>query len=975
MLDVQVQVLSVDTGDFYSNREAMLHWLNHKLRIERNELKKKEDDIANKLFEHGVDKDDLTSILNYEFDFESLDDGFTLSELGEEYCKVIELIKLKNKKIKESKNKLLKLLSNKVESNVTTNGTHHIRELRNLNPSGDKINIYKYAKEPFNDKKIISVFDSAFTRMIGAKQDELNEDFMVVQVYYFDIIKDLIYHGFTYKGEKYIYFTSSAGQIRTKKTVFIKESVWKKYEKTIMCGLTIDSINAKGGNNPNKHLAYMALTNSATDVWEEFDIDKTIVINDFETDVHGTYDLVDDADYSIKRVTGYVPITHTDGAGMMLPCAFGKEQKNQMVRLPWIKGLLGVFDFKKFIEVNNCSSKITDIYGKTWDIIEDDIQVIFTKSQTKMWKYYDSWEQYKECYKYYNCTAGYTNKEEDKIKDATINYQMLQTLTEATDDEIDKVISKSNNKLKNLCSSVESMKSAFGITPDTCVDNMTYLQRAINLYPDLMNDEWLKIILRQIKDSMVKNYKAGSLSIDGKYTFLLPDFYAACEYWFMNNKNPNGLLNDKEVFCWLFRKSKELDCLRSPHLYKEHAIRSNSAWNGDKEKQQQIREWFDTDAIYTSCNDLISKVLQFDVDGDKSLVVADKNIINIAKNSMNDIVPLYYNMRKASPIQLNNKSIYDGLNAAFIGGNIGIYSNNISKIWNSDIFVNGSIEEKQNAIDLIKLLCMENNFVIDFAKTLYKPERPSYIHDKITSFTNKKLPHFFTYAKDKVIDQVEDINNSLVNKLESKIVNPRINSRGIGLKQIDYTKLVSNPDIECRVVFNKNGKINEELSDPMIVKYYELNQQYHFKVNMECAELTRGDLLSNTQYKQDLFFKRIANEIRFELSQFGYSESEIVDILVKFLYYVKPSKHKSVLWFCYGKQIFENIERNIKSKTKIIQCVDCGKWIEVDIKDNETCRCKECYSEYRRIYYREKKREQRQKLKMSTAQNISTNNQ
>ena len=69
-----------------------------------------------------------------------------------------------------------------------------------------------------------------------------------------------------------------------------------------------------------------------------------------------------------------------------------------------------------------------------------------------------------------------------------------------------------------------------------------------------------------------------SLSINGKYTFLLPDFYAACEYWFMDNKNPNGLLSDKEVFCWLFRKVKELDCLRSPHLYKEHAIRNNIAY-------------------------------------------------------------------------------------------------------------------------------------------------------------------------------------------------------------------------------------------------------------------------------------------------------------------------------------------------------------------------------------------------------------
>jgi hypothetical protein len=975
-LDIQVQILSVDTGNFYSNREALLHWLNHKLRIERSELKKKEKDIIDKLFKYGICESDLKTILNNEYDFNLLDDSDFLHKLAKEYKNTTDLIKLKNEKIKESKNKLLKLLSNKININETTNGKHHVRELRNLNPSGGKKDVFKYANEPFNDKKIISVFDSAFTRMIGAKQDELSEDFMVIQVYYFDIIKDLIYHGFTYKGEKYIYFTSSAGQIRTKKTVFIKESVWKQYEKTIMCGLTMDSINKKGGNNPNKHLAYMALTNSATDVWEEFDIDKSIVIDDFETDVFGTYDLVDDVDYSIKRVSDYVPITHTDGAGMMLPCAFGKEQKNQMVRLPWIKGLLGVFDFKKFIEVNGCSSKIEDIYGKTWDIIEDDIQVIFTKSQTKMWKYYDSWEQYKEYYKFYNCTAGYTNKEEDKIKDATINYQMLQTLTEASDRDIDNIIKKSNDKLKNLCSSVQSMKSAFGIAPDSCEDNMTYLQRAIKLYPDLMNDEWLKIILRQIKDSMVKNYKAGSQSINGKYTFLLPDFYAACEYWFMNNKSPNGLLNDQEVFCWLFRKSEELDCLRSPHLYKEHAIRKNIACNEYKERQRQVRDWFATDAIYTSCKDLISKILQFDVDGDKSLVVADDSIIEAAKKSMIDIVPLYYNMRKASPIQLNNKTIYDGLNAAFVGGNIGIYSNNISKIWNSDIFINGSDKDKQNAVDLVRLLCMENNFVIDFAKTLYKPERPSFIHDKITSFTNKKLPHFFTYAKDKTIDQVEDINNSFVNKLEYKIINPRINSRSIGLKQIDYTKLVTNPNIECRVIFNKNGKINEELSDPMIVKYYELNQKYHFKVNMECSELTRGDLLSNTQYKQDLFFKRIANEIRFELSKFDYCESEIVDILVKLLYHVKPSKHKSVLWFCYGRSIFENIEKNIRPKTKIIQCVDCGEWFETSIFDSATCRCSDCLTQYKKTLKKEQNRRAYEKRKgLSSYPLTSVNNQ
>lgn len=945
-LDVQVQILSVDTGNFYSNKEARLHWANHKLRAERNRLvnggtiisangKTKRTIVGLKEVESEITKCGATISELEEAAKDESGLGFVkfgdnqeiLFKLYDHYCLLKNLISIKNKAIKKTKDDLLKLLENKINANIESNGAHHIRALR---------------ENQVSDKNVISVFDSSFTRMIGAKQDELCEDFMVVQVYYFDVIKDLIYYGFTYKGEKYIYFTSSAGQIRTKKTVFIKESVWKQYEKTIMCGLTIDAINKKGGNNPNKHLAYMALTNSATDVWNEFDIDKTIVVDDFETNVYGTYDLVDDVDYSIKRISDYVPVPHTDGAGMMLPCM----GKNRMVRLPWVKGLLGSFDYVKFIEENNCSPIIKDIYGKEHDVIAEDIQIIFTKSQFKMYKYYDSWEQYKEYYKKYGCSAGYTNLEEDKIKDATINYQMLQTLTDITEDEINAIIDKSNSKLNNLCSSVSSMKSAFGITPYN--DNMTHLQQAINLYPDLMNDEYIKVTLREIKNSMVKRFKSGSLSVNGKYTFILPDLYAACEYWFMGNENPKGLLDDGEVFCWLFRKYDKLDCLRSPHLYREHAVRINTACNKNKERQEAIRKWFGTDAIYTSCHDLISKILQFDVDGDKSLVVADETIVPIAERNMNGIVPLYYNMKKASPVQLNNQTIYDGLNAAFVGGNIGIYSNNISKIWNSEVFISGTEEEKQEAIDLIKLLCMENNFVIDYAKTLYKPERPKHLHEKITAFTKGNVPHFFVYAKDKLDTQVEDVNESFVNKLDYKIVNPRINSRSIGLKSIDYKMMVSNPNIKCRAVFDKFGKINEELSDPMIVKYFELNNKYHFKVNMQCADMLKGELLNNTQVKQDLFFKRIAIEIREELSKFGYTDSEIADILVKLLYHTKPSSHKSVLWFCYGKYIVENIKNNFKPTTKVIQCVDCGEWFEVGTKDSRTCRCEDCSNEHKK---------------------------
>ena len=916
-LEKQIQIYSVDTGSFYSNNELALHKKNHRLRSQRRMLVEESWNIESKFLKLGVSKDDICKL-----DEDYAEDIGMLDELRR-YRDVRKWVQIKNDNIRKSKDRLLALLANKVEENIRTNGKNHVRELRD---------------DAVSEKNVISVFDSYFTRTIGAEPDELCEDFMVVQVYYFDVIKDLIYHGFMYKGEKYVYFTSSAGQIRTKKTVFIKESVWKKYEKTIMCGLTIDDINAKGGNNPNKHLAYLALANSATDVWEEFDIDKTIVIDDFETDVFGTYDLVDDSDYSIKRVSDYVPIPHTDGAGMMLPCM----GKNRMIRLPWVKGLLGVFDFVKFIKMNGCPSVIKDIYGKEHDVIAEDIRIIFTKSQFKMWKYYESWEQYKEMYKKCGCTAGITNVEEDRIKDATINYQMLQTLTDITDDEIMEIAHQSIDRLKSLTSSIENVKAAFGVTPYNT--NKNSFQKSIDLYPDLLNDEYVKSQLRDIKDSMVKKYRSGKLQVNGKYTFILPDFYAACEHWFLGEENPRGLLDDGEVFCWLFRKSEKLDCLRSPHLYVEHAIRNNVAWRGiDSRRRDFIHEWYCTDAVYTSCHDFISKILQFDVDGDKSLVVSDGKLIEVAERNIEkyDIVPLYYNMKKAEPVHLDNASIYNGLNAAFTGGNIGIYSNNISKIWNSEVFVSGTDEEKKEAVKIVKLLCMENNFVIDYAKTLYKPERPNEIGDIITSHTNCLLPHFFKYAKDKNDNQVMDVNGSFVNKLHDAVPNPRINCRKLGLEEIDYRKMLSNPDNDAYI----------DLNNPMIERYCELNSQHRFVLDsaLRIDKTFSVDTIRKSQFKNNLKYKNAIDDIKRELSKYGYDDVGITDMLVKYLYGIKKSKHKIALWMCYGDIIYDNLKRNIgESKINQEQCEVCGEWFDVSKFNSAKKMCDECYKEHRR---------------------------
>lgn len=55
------------------------------------------------------------------------------------------------------------------------------------------------------------------------------------------------------------------------------------------------------------------------------------------------------------------------------------------------------------------------------------------------------------------------------------------------------------------------------------------------------------------------------------------------------------------------------------------------------------------------------------------------------------------------------------------------------------------------------------------------------------------------------------------------------------------------------------------------------------------------------------------------------------------------------------------------SEFKVIKCVDCEKDLVIGKFDTETCRCEDCYSEYRKNYWKEKKREYRLRDKVSTA--------
>lgn len=884
-LNKQIFLYSVDTDYFYNQKETTIHRRLNSRYYYKTKLSNKRIKIENRL-EKMEDKQFNNYLMYEQMKLQLKDIGYKINII--------------NSEIKQLK--------------------HELTNLLNANQEKRKLKINK-----LKNKDIVSVFDSSLIRYMGIPYDEFTNDMIIVRTYYFKVLEDIIKNGFIYGKEEFIPFTASAGQIRTKKTLFIKKSTYEGIENQLTCGLTINHINEKGGVNVNKYLAYLALSNSATDEWTSFNIDKAIVVDDMETIVKGLVDFIDSSDYSITRKHMGVPIPHTDGCGMMLKCV---NDKSLMVRLPWVKGLLVPFPFDKFIREhnrknpNNKCGTVKDIYGKTYNILEDGIEVIFTKSQFKMWKYYDSWEEYQIKYKKYHCQAGYCNEEPEVFGNAKLNYQMLQTLTDITVEEIEEIAKVTKDDIYNLGTDRNTMLKVLGVTKSNI--NKNYLQQALEIYPELLQDTYSKQIIKQTKASMVKKARAGKLDINGKYTFLIPDLYAFCEYLFLGDKNPKGLLGDGEVSCKLYEDQARLDCLRSPHLYREHAVRVNKV---DKE----TKRWFITNGIYTSCHDLISKLLQFDNDGDTSLVVGDELFVKIADRNMQGIVPLYYEMKGSKPTTISRKSVYDGLANAYAGGNIGAISNDVTKIWNS----------KNPSLDAVKLLTLENNFVIDYAKTLFKPTRPHKVHKQITEYTKSKVPYFFIYAKDKNRHQVKKWNDSTVNMLKKIIPNSPIVFRNTNVGKFDYKMLLHNKNIKVNIHNNK-----------IIEKYTELDLAKYFMI--DCTDGKYNNLAFT--YK----------EIRKDLLSLDDDTNKVVDTLIKYLYKHKKSSYKMTLWECFGDIIIDNLKKNIDKPLDDgwIMCEKCGKRITYYSNRKYCDDCwKEKEQEDNRRYARESMRKSRERSK------------
>ena len=747
--------------------------------------------------------------------------------------------------------------------------------------------------ETENINNQIAMFENEMVRYTKSALDDFP---LITEIVYMKIanqtliFKQILDRGLLIDGKKYIFYSSTTNQMKNGEFVLLEEDFYNKNQGKFMCGLTNDIINDKGGCNSGKYLAYKGLPLSASIDPKKYyiDIDKCLVVPDFKTTVNEEVEVIgiDHINYEftgIERRKEDVEIPQTDGAGMFLP---GLLPASAQIRCGHLKGAIFPFDFRKFlmlewVEGIKPSPIIHDAWGDEHDIIKEDIQFIFTASQLKMWRYYSSWEEYKEAFHKNNMRIAINKFAEKEPKGyAKTSYQFIQTL--ASDRLIDE-------KISELCADtieyLDKMKNDLDTMIKIASKDDDYITLALKQCKSLVYDEFIQNRLESKFQSERDDARGNKLILkDSLYSYICPDLYAFCTWLFCGIENPVGIIPHNYVYNSFFNEKmyEVVDCLRSPHLYIEHGIRK--LIKGDT--LEMCKEWFNDYDTIVSSHDLLCRLLMFDVDGDEVLLTPNKTIIECVPE---DIVPLYYIPFEPVKSVVNNDAIYKAITSCMENTRIGDISNVMTKNYNNS----------DTDMEFNKIMCCYNNLSIDYPKTQDIVKLGIY-ETKYNALKAEGSPYFFIYAKGKGKKSCKEQGDSNADRI-CRYIHKKTGNKNYAWKD-------SEKRFDPSVLFNNENpvKIDVEKYRELEKVMFMLKRKEHrivLSIKEAAKELSRSKGLEDRISKYDVFYHMCEKLI---MNIFDNREEA-----VEYLQRENENRSKNILWNCFGDLVYTNICNNL----------------------------------------------------------------
>ena len=756
-------------------------------------------------------------------------------------------------------------------------------------------NIIEESEREDIDKQV-ALAESEMTRLAT---DFTQKNPLVMEIVYLktakqnEILRQIIDRGLDIGEQHYIFFSSTTNQMKRGESILINEELYNAHEQKITMGLTDDVVNKRGGCNTGKRLAYNGLLMSTSFIPDgyEINIDNCLVVPDFKTIVNEEVECIDHDDNGITGMgvrKDNVEIPQTDGAGMFLPEVLPATAQ---IRCGHVKGCIFPFDFMKFLRLKSVegvkpSPIIRDIWGAEHNVIEENIKVLLTGSQVKMWSYYDSWDEFKQIFKKCGKKIAINKFADTKPKGyAKSSYQFIQTLSSEK---------LSDDKIEALCADTLEYLNVLKTDANKIAEILSepYLSDAIRAYPNLIQDNYVQKKLENKFRSERKDACGNKLILkDSLYSYICPDLYAFCEWLFCGIENPKGIVPRNYVYNGFYNDKgyDKVDCLRSPHLYMEHGIRN--LVKGDE--LELCKEWFCGYDTVVSSHDLLCRVLQFDVDGDEILLTPNKTMIECVPN---DKHTLYYKSFDAVKSPVTKENIYKALVASMDNSNIGDISNAMTKNYNNE-----NIDETFN-----KIMCCYNNLTIDFPKTQHNISLGGY-EEKYRQLTNEKPPYFFIYAKGKKRENCKKISNSNCDRI-CVYIRKKTNNKKYEWKNAE----AFNVGVLCNREIKVDTKSQQYLD--LVNLMFELKrreQSLTFKIDNEIKQMDKSDAVQAAISRYDVFYDMCDKLI---LKIFNGDRVLAAENLIDFEYLQRENcdSGKNILWNCYGDVILKNIKSNVE---------------------------------------------------------------
>lgn len=779
--------------------------------------------------------------------------------------------------------------------------------------------------------------------------------------------KHLMKHKLIVNGKKYVRLLCGAGNARRNTVFFVQEDIYEELDKILCNGHKDLKITE------SKYNAYYALSNSATYNVRE---PRVCVVPDLEIKMTKPVDWIEEHEINDEIIEAEKELTFNlwDGMGICspelaekwaedldldyIPCSF-------CIRNYFVKGMVCVFDFHRFSKEIANNNIIKDLYGNEVNI--DNVDMIITESQFKLWKGYDSWEDYISCCKENDGRWGVTkfSPKEDKTSVFT-NYQFLQVLNLDTKEKIEDLCKDTVDWLSNITSQNGnySLLYLMGSLCDMPLNEMETddfmnlfnslepMVRALILNRDLINDTYIKTKLSRYLNAKINESYIGKLLVNGNFQTMLSDPYALCEHIF--GLEVKGLLNENQHYSqyWNYRNVDKIVGMRAPLTWCSEV---NTLHLQNNEKVNDWYKYLYSGIVYNVWGSDCMLHADSDFDGDIVFTTDNKVMVdNVISGN-----PITYQKKPTEKKYIDKRDLYKADLMSF-DSKIGYITNCSTTLYSMlSMYEKGSKEyneiinrlkicrkEQGNQIDKAKGLVVKNfpkhwtnwtnpekenkNFTreeIEFNNKLIIDKRPMFMKYLYPTYKTKYKSHcdkydylcyrtFGVYMNDLLsLENKTPEQQSLIDNYNR--FNPLLDTdcpmnnickyMEENISEIKINAKKQSPDYIFDILYNKNISINENQIKEM-EKVYKLYKKTKSKSNnIEVYSQDGSESISvNSDDIMSLNFDYISDDIQ-----------RLANLAVYVNYYLYPKSTKNFCWDLFGDGIILNIYDNSNKKFSI----------------------------------------------------------